>query len=254
MLLRLVVLHQQVNSINIELIRSQYNEYNTIRNNNKRKQLLGNNNSTISDVILIDNNESENYKKNYKNIIGKNNNKNLNKKIKDIYLRKLLLVLGFKTVKHFVFMMDWIKSFWRDDIFTNKLSFNKKDFLKRVIIQYKENNENKIINLNDININNINKNGTLLKKLILLYPNLKLLLKYINESDENRKKFNIWVTGSMFNDEELKIILQNEIQEKPYSAHTCFNFVDVYKTNENINKNMLEMQINIDISKPEFSD
>ena len=180
-------------------------------------------------------------------------NNNINNSIKK--LKKLLehesiylWILGFTKRSQFELLIEWYKKFWNNNLFTSKISFSYEDFKKRIMIIKPGN-----ISTSSINIpNNINTNNFVNK-----YPNLKALLLYIKRSDKNRKKVNAWITGSLYSNAVLKIFVKNRVASTNYHASTCFNYVDVYKTEGNTNiKNTIEVlntQINTDLENPDIS-
>ena len=125
-------------------------------------------------------------------------------------------------------MRHWIQAFWDPDLFTNKLSFSKEEFIKR--IKLKKGADSNEHNLTNAILNN-NTNNSLVKK----YPNLKVLLDYIKMDDDMyRQKFCAWATGSIYSNSSIMITLNDsESDNKPFIVHTCFNRIDVFQTNPN---------------------
>ena len=141
-------------------------------------------------------------------------------------------------------MRTWFKKFekcWDDDIFITKLSFTKKDFFKRIkISKLQDGNKPRQeyeLSSNNNSSNLINKflNSNNGKQLIQEYPNLKVILDYINQDDdEYRKKFNKYITGSIYNNGIMKLLLINgNNTKKPIYAHSCSISLDIYKINPN---------------------
>ena len=219
------------NTININNIK-KYNNINVLTNET-RKSKLGNRNSKLNNVILINNNNKK-FNINFKNI-------NNNDTKKEVFLRRYLNSVGFKNEQQFECMYLWSNKYWDHNIFTQILSFTKKDFIERIIIitlqdgnnprqEYKlSSNNNSSMSINKI-INN-NTHGSLIQK----YPNLKVILKYINqEDDECRKKFNKYMTGSIYDIRKLKLILENITESnRPIHVHTCSRILDIFKINPN---------------------
>ena len=142
-------------------------------------------------------------------------------------------------------MKKWIKEYWLEYplLFSNKMpSYAKEDFMKRIILKKGRTEKNLT--------NNILKNNST-NSIIKNYPNVKVLLEYIiNGTDENRKKFCNWATGSIFSNSVITITLNNYglSTNIPFISHTCFNRIDVYQTNQNslYNINQLNAQISAD--------
>ena len=197
-------------------------------------------NITLSDLMATSlNNKNTNYN------FETNNKKWTNTEKKEIYLRLYIKKFGFETTKQFMLMINFIGDYVlkKSYNFKNEISFNKEDFFKRIKIVKPNNLSNRAINIpNNINNNFINQN-----------PNLKLLINYISKSDENREKFNIWITGSKYCEANIKLFVSNLKNSNPYSVHTCFYYVDVYRTEDVINNNYLNKQINYNIKNSKFS-
>ena len=219
------------NTINLHN-KEKYNDKNTLTNKT-RKNGFENQNSKISDVIAI-NNGNKNFNMNWKNI-KKNDTK------KEIFLRRYLNSMGFEKYKQFEYMYIWFRTYWDNDIFITKLSFTKEDFFKRIkIIKMQDGNKPRQeyeLSSNNNSSNLINKfltsnNG---KQLIQEYPNLKVILDYINQEDDKyRTKFNKYITGSIYNNGIITLLLINgNNTSKPIFGHTCFFSLDIYKINPN---------------------
>ena len=233
-LLNLLISTNSIEEINLNK-KNMYNKNKTL-NNNTRKSAFLNNNSTISNVIV---NNNKKWEKNF-SAITNNNEK------KEVYLRRYLKQVGFTSYKQFKIMQNVIGYYWDPNLFTNKLSFSKEDFLKRIKIIKPGNLSDKAINIpTNFNTNNF----------VNAYPNLKILLKYINQTDDiYRKKFNKWLTGSEYSNATLKLFVHNSQNNSPYSVHTCFNYIDIYTTNETINTiNSLNKDINKNLKKSSMS-
>ncbi len=219
---------QLIESINLK----QKNKY-VIRkgyNLSKKNDLeaLGFNN--LNNVMAENENKNKNYKFETVNTWS-NNDKN------KIYLRIYITKFGFESIRQFKnmiqFMDDYIFNKMYD--FKNEISFAKKDFFKRIKIIKPGEKSNKAIKIPK----NIKSNA-----FINQHPNLKLLLNYINQKDnEYRENFNIWITGSKYSEAELKLFVNKEKYNSPYKVATCFNYVDIYQTDKITgmnNKNMLD--------------
>ena len=219
------------NTINLRN-KEKYNDKNTLTNKT-RKNGFENQNSKISDVIAI-NNGNKNFNMNWKNI--KNNDTK-----KEIFLRRYLNSMGFEKYTQFEYMYMWFKTYWDNDIFITKLSFTKEDFFKRIkIIKIQDGNKPRQeyeLSSNNNSSNLINKflNSNNGKQLIEEYPNLKVILDYINQEDDKyRKKFNKYITGSIYNNGKIQLLLINgNNTSKPIFGHTCFISLDIYKINPN---------------------
>ena len=234
-LLKLLISFNPIDLINLN-IKNMYNKNKTL-NNNTRKIAI-NKTSTISNVIV---NNNKKWEKNFSNI----KNENINEK-KEVYLRRYLKQIGFTSYKQFEIMQDWIKTYWNNNIFTNKLSFSKEDFIKRIKL-IKGANEHNLTNT----ILNNNSNNSLVKK----YPNLKVLLEYIKMDDDiYRQKFCAWATGSIYSNASIMITLNDsESDNKPFIVHTCFNRIDVYQTNPNPFFDIEKLEVQISSNSTSFS-
>ena len=142
-------------------------------------------------------------------------------------------------------MHHWIQIFWNPDLFTNKLSFSKETFIKR--IKLKEGTFVDEFNLT---------NTILINSLVKKYPNLKVLLDYIYQDDDiYRQKFCAWVTGSIYSSANINIILHDhKFGDKTFSVHTCVFAIDVYKTDPVVDDiEILKSQINSNTKNLNFS-
>ena len=182
-----------------------------------------------------------------------NNNK------KEIYLRMYLKKIGFTNLKQFKNMYKWFIYFWLDneDLFINKISFEKEDFMNRIIIV--EQNEDVLGNLNILYQKSQEKDK--ISKIINnpKYINLKVLLDYINKSDENREKFNRWVTGSAYSTSVIKIYINPDVRDL-WDVSTCSAAIQVKSSKNNIKNinyntlySILLSLINSDLEKPKLT-
>ena len=222
-----------------ELTKNEQNSIPDEKDKFMRKNIYGEN-SKISDVLMKKNEKNNNkiWNKNFSNITN-------NHEKKEVYFRRYLHSLGFRNDDYFEIMKKWIKEYWLEYplLFSNKMpSYAKEDFMKRIILK-KGGTEKNLTN-------NILKNNST-NSIIKNYPNVKVLLEYIiNGTDENRKKFCNWATGSIFSNSVITITLNNYGHNTniPFISHTCFNRIDVYQTNQNLlyNINQLNAQISAD--------
>jgi surface protein len=222
-----------------ELTKNEQNSIPDEKDKFMRKNIYGEN-SKISDVLMKKNEKNNNkiWNKNFSNIT--------NNKKKEVYFRRYLHSLEFRNDKHFEIMKEWIKEYWLvyPLLFSNKMpSYAKEDFIQRIILTEGGTKKNLTNNILKNNTNN-----SIIKK----YPNVKVLLEYIlNGTDENRKKFCNWATGSIFSNSLITITLNNSsIKNKdgnqvPFQSHSCFNRIDVYQTDppELFDFNQLNAQV-----------
>ena len=182
-----------------------------------------------------------------------NNNK------KEIYLRMYLKKIGFTNLKQFKNMYKWFIYFWLDneDLFINKISFKKEDFMNRIIIV--EQKEDVLGNLNILYQKS--QETDKISKIINnpKYINLKVLLDYINKSDENREKFNRWVTGSAYSTSVIKIYINPDVRDL-WDVSTCSAAIQVKSSKNNIKNinyntlySILLSLINSDLEKPKLT-
>ena len=208
-----------------------------LTNQNEVRKLYMNSKLELTDVMA---NALNKHNKNYKNykfeniIVANKNNNDISKSIiKKVYLRIYIKKFGFESEQQFIDMMTFMEIFYFKKDFKSEISFKKEDFFKRIKIIKPGETSNKAIN-----ISNAMKNNNLMTN----YPNLKLLLDYINQEDDiYRENFNIWITGSKYSDAILKLFVNTERHNSPYQVATCFNFVNIYKTDKisNMNNNNL---------------
>ena len=241
------------------LLKNNLNNNSIVNNNNKIKYHViekypnKNYNMTIQnnlniiginlfDVMVVNNANTNSENKTPKYTL--NNLRNTTKK-KDIYVRIYLKSCGFTDYNNFLQMKIWMKNNWTDELFTNKLSFSKVDFMKRIKIIKPGKLLNTAINVpTNINSNNFIKE----------HPNLKLLLQYIKQDDDKyRIKFNKWLTGSVYSNAILKLFVHDSINDTPYAVSTCYNYMNIYKTTNNINRNVLLSQFNSNITTSSIS-
>ena len=145
-------------------------------------------------------------------------NHQFNKKtINDILLRFYLKRQGFESMKQYQLMRDFVRNNWTTN-FTNFIDYSWPAFAKRIRVKFENQNSQKNSNL---------------EKMFQVNPNFKKIMEYIKESDENRKKFTKLVNGTEYYDGVLEIVVKKEDyngQPRPYDAHTCFNYLNVYPT------------------------
>jgi WD40 repeat protein len=155
---------------------------------------------------------------------------------REIRLRRFAVDCGFTTWEQLTNMYNFIKKFWKNEIFTNELKFDLVSFKKRIIIKKSDTQE--ILNLDNIPpIDNIPPN------LLEIYPALRPLLDYIigpESKDINRMKFVRYVTGTKYSPSVITILLVRseidfntingtKIYKLPFLAHTCFSILDLFK-------------------------
>jgi hypothetical protein len=155
---------------------------------------------------------------------------------REIRLRRFAVDCGFTTWEQLTNMYNFIKKFWKNEIFTNELKFDLVSFKKRIIIKKSDTQE--ILNLDNISpIDNIPPN------LLEIYPALRPLLDYIigpESKDINRMKFVRYVTGTKYSPSVITILLirseiefntinRTKIYKLPFLAHTCFSILDLFK-------------------------
>lgn len=222
-----------------------------------------NNNATLQN--FISKNKSNKFKLNFDSY---ENCPNEIKKhiIFRIYLYKLTLY----DYKNFLIMYNWYKTYWVPDLynintyalriagftmtdvtntwlqkfgckFSSHIDYSKETFLSKVYIT---NNDN----ANKYSISDYAKSreeylrqsraNKLKKKIgwkehtnkLIKSKNLALIIDYISIDDDNRRRFNKYVTGSEYNDSsiEIKFYYNNSDENSPIRVHTCFNYLDVF--------------------------
>jgi hypothetical protein len=160
---------------------------------------------------------------------------------KEIRLRRFAKDCGFSTWKQLNNMKEFIKEFWKEEIFTNELKFDIESFKKRLQIKQ----------LNSfLDLNNKSKFPT---DYPALFPIVDYILDPNEEADDNRRKFIRLCTGTQYSNAIITILLTNNFispalhKGKPFYVHSCFNRIDLFKNpgNKNIviNKNYLNTLI-----------
>ena len=181
---------------------------------------------------------------NNKNYNFKNLNKNSNEDKKKIYFSVFLKTLGFEDFDHFINNYIWYVKNWNNYFYTNKIDFSEKSFIERIEISLGISSFDPDLNLDNF-INDFDK----LLKSVRSYPNLGLFLKFIKESDENRQKFNSFITGSKFQNSTIKIYVdKNSTSTNPVKVATCFNKMTIYNNYKKLTyeqlKELIDSQIN----------
>lgn len=64
--------------------------------------------------------------------------------------------------------------------------------------------------------------------ILIKSKNLGLIIDYISKNDDNRRRFNKYVTGSEYNDSSIEIKFYSNDGKNPIKVHTCFNSLDVF--------------------------
>lgn len=125
--------------------------------------------------------------------------------------------------------------------FVDKIDYNLKKFERNIIIynskDFIKNNNGHVINKNPKNKGYLidyyllkKKRNTFGRSHFAQSKNLNNIIKYIKESEENRKNFRKYVTGSEYNNSIIEIhFYKKDINHlEPMKAHTCFNYIDVF--------------------------
>jgi len=176
----------------------------------------------------------------------------------EILFRKTVNDFGFTSWEQYHNMALFIKAFWntsnenkitvtknrrevRLDLFASDLKFDVESFKTRIKIKTAE----------GVDIQAIPR------ELLLEYPALKPLLKYIlnssKEADENRRTFTKYVAGTEYYSGELRIILTRRQMSpglhsgSPFYGHSCDSRVDLFRAPENYNGKITTNDININL-------
>ena len=172
-------------------------------------------------------------------LISGNYNVKLKTYIK-MYLKSNESELGFSSYSHFEIMYNWYNHYKKN--FVPNISFKKDDFFKRIIIVPPGSLSHNGIILSELKSENLQnyKND---------YLYLSLIIDYISVNEENRKKFNAYVTGSKNSTSVLKLFLIDQVKSNltPIHAHTCFNYLNIYKIVQKSNKSLSDYQSNLNI-------
>jgi hypothetical protein len=241
-----------------------YNNVNSaIHVNNTYNEL---NNTTRSNFLVNKNeiNKKKNLIKKYKELKEQKSNQNMiNMLAKEIRMRRFAAKCGFKSWKQLKIMcrfLEEIINYYPDLRRNNRNSFFSSDVQLRdiALVRYKNGREIGYSLLNFFDFEpKFDKDAILLRvkcimlpsrdyinieeipeKLIELYPALKPFVDYIigpNSTDENRKKFVQFITGSEYSTDEIKIFLEDtEIKSNrgrfrlPFDPpSTCFSTISL---------------------------
>lgn len=176
----------------------------------------------------------------------------------EILLRRKLKSFGFNSWEQYINMYLFIQRFWiranNSGLFTCALKFDKESVKSR--IKLKNEKEQQII------LQNQNQNT--ITRLYHEYPALQPLLEYIigpQSTDENRRKFIGFVTGTEYSPSDINILLSNKriplinfgngtsIYDLPFDVHTCDSRIDLLKIpisanyTQRINQNFINSEI-----------
>ena len=197
---------------------------------------------------------------------------------KHIIFRIYLYKLKFFEYDNFLIMYNWYRIYWNDSYekitynllsnkfkiialvpkldafgykFTSQIDYSKEIFLSKIDIEDRK--DKKLYSIKDYL--QLRKKFRIKTPDIIKSKNLGLIIDYISEdNDNNRRKFNKYVTGSEYNDSKIELKFysyDNEIG--PINAHTCFNSLEVYKSPEFNTINDLDLLITSENSNVVFS-
>lgn len=229
-------------------------------NENSVKEVLR---SNLLDVISK--NESNKFKLKF-GCYKKYNNEIKKHIIFRIYLNKLTLF----DYKNFLIMYNWYKTYWVPDLynintnalitagfningvtntylqkfgckFSSHIDYSKEIFLSKVYVINNVNHKKYSISdyaesrdkyLGQSKINKLKKRFGWKEhtNIFIKSKNLALIIDYISKNDDNRRRFNKYVTGSEYNDSSIKITFYYRSNDgrSPIKVHTCFNSLDVF--------------------------
>lgn len=220
----------------------QSNNFNRYFNNNKRNS-FSKLYREFNDYFKYSNNNSE-LMKNFKT--HEFNNEELKKKLEqEIRFRRFAITRGFINMEQFNKMTEFIREFYHipDSFITCELMFDLQTFVKRIKI-FKKVKINDFENFQPVPLEryvqlskntskcNIKNNSN---NIIDSYPYLIPFLNFIlgpESSDDNRKLFVIYVSGSLSYTGELKILLSHisniEAGNRPFQASTCGKYLELF--------------------------
>ena len=197
--------------------------------NKNQKNIFGI--TKLEDALVKNNNNNNNNNNSYRI----NWNKKINNSVpieqfnslletdkKKVYLRIFLEVNGFKSYNQFIKMRKWIQRYWKPNskMFTNKVSYSQGDIFERIYLNY---DGKEVLLSNFDKESNTNK-----QELYSFYKTAKSLIAYLKESNENRKDFCQWVTGSETYIGYMFIKFFRDSSDRLYLVHTCSNTIDVF--------------------------
>lgn len=222
------------NKINVKLLlpNKKENEYNPNLNKLKNQNAI-----QYSENILGEDNiksKIEFIRYLFKKYVGEVNNffngnrvwEELNNNEKNkIYFFNYLKYVGIENMEQFNELYTWFQSI-PDNIRTNEIKYDVKSIMERVKFIIQKNTNRRLFSPNS------NKDT---------YKNANILYNFlINGTDEDRKKFVEFVSGSHFYTGELKVFIFETFSprgNKPdftFNAHTCFNNMDLFNSTEPI--------------------
>jgi hypothetical protein len=168
----------------------------------------------------------------------------------EIRFRRFAITCGFANMKQYVKMKDFINKFYHiHDSFINcKLKFDVETFVKRIKIFKKiklnlfDFDEESIpleryvrFSQNNQSVNIINNSNAI----IMTYPHLIPFLNFIfgpESSDDDRKLFVVYISGTSSYTGELKIYLSYlshiEAGRLPFKSTTCGKYLELFINNE----------------------
>lgn len=216
----------------------KFNQY--IKNSNNSSQLLKNNTNNRNLIKTLKNEELKNEKL---------KNEELVKTLKqEIRFRRFAITCGFTNMEEFNKMAQFIRKFYyrRKSFITCELKFDVETFVKRIKLYKKIYISLGYYDLESIELEQyirLSKNNESIlilnraNDIIMNYPYLIPFLNFIfgpESSDDDRKLFVLYVSGSSSYTGELKIYLSylsrvKGDKERPFHASTCEKYLELFK-------------------------
>ena len=213
---------------------TKFNQY--IEHSNNNSQLFKNNTNKRELIKTLKNEELK--------------NEELKKRLEqEIRFRRFAITRGFTNMIQFTNMFNFIKGFYnisqKDCFITCELKFDVKTFIKRIKL-YKMIKINKLddyieepVSLEQyVRLSKNNESVLILNRaddIIMNYPYLIPFLNFIlgpESSDDDRKLFVVYVSGSSSYTGELKIYLsyKTHVQSgRPFHSSTCYKYLELFK-------------------------
>lgn len=146
------------------------------------------------------------------------------------YFQNYLQLLGIGNKDNLRELHSWFIKYIDPKIIINELLFDK-SILRRIrfIERGGKTNTNRRFNVSS-------------KTKCQKYPNACVLYNFLlNGSDLDRQNFITFATGTRLSQNEIRVLCFNISNDRgaPFSAHTCFNTVDVFQTKETVNDEII---------------
>ena len=238
----------------------EFNQYIEYSNNNSQLLKHKNNNRELIKTLKNEELKNEELK-----------NEELKKILEqEIRFRRFAITCGFTNMQQFIKMFNFIDDFYKitNSFITCKLKFDRETFVKRIKL-FKKIKKDNFDNYTEepipleqyVRLSQNNQSILILNRandIIMNYPYLIPFLNFIlgpESSDDDRKLFVVYVSGSSSYTGELTIYLSYKTHVKagniPYKSTTCEKYLELFKNKTQnrhpITVELIRQQLKLDI-------